>query len=155
TRSDARPAEHGEALAAIRGVAQGTGELAAGSAHLAAMRHAQERPHARVAQPLLEGADRLHGRRAQPLLRPGVEGDEILPDVEAAAEREQLLQMTRTVVSALDHRPLEEDWLARLRDRGAQRGEIPESRRGKQRPAVLVVGGVEADRQPIPTPSEK
>ena len=48
TRSDARPAEYGEALAAVGGVAQGAGELATGSAHLAAMRHAQERPHARI-----------------------------------------------------------------------------------------------------------
>src|SRR5690606_13359064 len=114
TRSDARPAEYGEALAAVGGVAQGAGELAAGAADLAAVGHAHQRAHARVAQPFLEGADRLHGRRAQLLLGAGVEGDEVHPDVEAAAEREQLLQMTRTVVSALDHRPLEEDWLARL-----------------------------------------
>src|SRR5258708_36592718 len=52
-------------------------ELAAGARDLAAVRQAQERPHARVGQPLLEGAAALERRGAPIAGRAGGERGQV------------------------------------------------------------------------------
>src|SRR5690606_31229358 len=153
--SGARPAEDGEALLPGGIAAKGTGELAAGAADLLSVRHAHQRADAGVAQRLLEGADPLHRRRPERLLGSGVEGDQVHADVEPLAEGEELSQVPLAVVLPLDHRPLEEDRLRRLGDRRAERGQIPEARRGEEGSALLVVGHVEAHRQAVATLREE
>ena len=77
-------------------------ELAAGARDLAAVRQAQERPHARVGQPLLEGAAALERRGALIADRAGVERDQVHAHVEPASELRKPVGVFVRIVDAFD-----------------------------------------------------
>jgi len=80
----------------------------------------QERAHAAIGEPLLEGAAAFEGRSRERAVGAGIQRNQVDAHVEAAGETRQSVRVGVGIVAPGDERPLEEDGARLAAQRSAQ-----------------------------------